>query len=83
MVRSNNDADPDFPVLAVAVPTGILLIIILIITVACAVCKCSKEKKEENIKEDKNNVYGIYQFGENYEREYSTNEIVDRNLYYE
>ena len=32
---------------------------------------------------DENTVYGVYQLGEDYERQDSTNEIVDNNLYYE
>ena len=50
---------------------------------ACAVPKCSKKKEEEKVEVDENTVYGVYQLGEEYERQYSTNEIVDNNLYYE
>ena len=31
---------------------------------------------------DENPVYGIYQLDEAYERQYSTNEAVDNNVYY-
>ena len=43
-------------------------------------------KKEENIEVDENPVYQQYQLvgdGENYERQYSTHEAVDRNDYFE
>ena len=32
---------------------------------------------------DENTVYGVYQFGDEYERQDSIDEIVDTNLYYE
>ena len=75
---NTNDVAPDFPALAVALPSGIILFVIVLITVACAVGKCSK-KKEAKVKVDENMVYGVYQLGEEYER----HEIVDSNLYYE
>ena len=31
---------------------------------------------------DENPVYGVYQLTETYERQYSTNEVVDNNDYY-
>ena len=45
--------------------------------------KHRSKKREESVKADLNPVYGVYQLGENCEREYSTNEAVDCNLYYE
>ena len=42
--------------------------------------------KKENVEVDENPVYQQYQLvgdGENYERQYSTHEAVDRNDYYE
>ena len=42
-----------------------------------------KNKEEEKITEaDENPVYRIYQLGEGYERQYSTNEVLDDNTYY-
>ena len=35
------------------------------------------------MKGDLNPVYGVYQLGETYERQYSTNEAVDNNFYYD
>ena len=63
-----------------ALSSGIILIVL--IAVACTVRNCSK-KKEEEVEVDENTVYGVYQLGEEYERQYSTNEIVDNNLYNE
>ena len=49
--------------------------------------KKSEVKTEENLEVDENPVYQQYQFvGEDYEsleRQYSTHEAVDRNIYYE
>ena len=70
----------------VALCSGIILIAIVlsVLTVACVACgKCSKKKEEEMQTVDENPVYGVYQLGENYERQDSTNEVVDNNLYYE
>ena len=69
----------------------VLFVIVLLIIIICCVCKCSKKKKEtkkeENLEVDENPVYQQYQFvGEDYEsleRQYSTHEAVDRNIYYE
>ena len=75
------------PVMAVAlVPFGVLLIIVGITAVGCIVNKKSKENKqqEENVEVDDNPVYQQYELvGPNYERHYSTNEVVDNNVYYE
>ena len=77
--NNSSSSDKDI-VLAVALPFGIILIVIIFV-----VCKykCSKKKKEKNVKVDENEVYGVYQLGGDYERRYSTNEVVDNNLYYE
>jgi len=69
----------------------VLPVVVLIIIIICCVCKrCKKKKetkKEENLEVDENPVYQQYQFvGEDYEsleRQYSTHEAVDRNIYYE
>ena len=66
----------------VGVASG-LFIVISVLAAVCALRRCSKKKKEEIIKVDDNGVYGVYQLGEDYERRYSTNEVVDNNLYYE
>ena len=42
-----------------------------------------RQKKEEDMHADENPVYGVYQLSETYERQYSTNEAVDNNVYYE
>ena len=62
----------------------------LITIVACFACRRlnrkNEVKKEEKIEVDENPVYQQYQLvgdGENYERQYSTHEAVDRNDYYE
>ena len=81
-VTNNNDNDrssiKDFPVLAVALSSsGVFLIVIVLITVACAARRCSK-REEEEMEVDENTVYGVYELGADYERQYSTNEIVDK-----
>ena len=54
---------------------------------ASAPKKKKETKKEENLEVDENPVYQQYQFvGEDYEsleRQYSTHEDVERNIYYE
>jgi len=73
-------------VAAVLVPLLILLFIVVAITVACILKKRSKENKqqEENVELDENPVYQQYELvGPNYERQYSTHEVVDANTYYE
>ena len=69
---------------AVLLPAGVLLIIVLVTVVVCVACKRSKKKKEEeeeekNMEVEENPVYQIYELEENYERKYSTNEVVDHN----
>lgn len=91
MLLTNGDFRPDdvydFAVsllAALLLPAGVLVISVLIV-VGCVACKCSKKeknkkKKEENMEVDNNPVYQIYELvGENYERKYSTDEIVDHN----
>ena len=72
-------------VLEVALPSGILLLVIIIVAIGCVLRKRRKrpEKKQEDMNADENPVYGVYQLSETYERQYSTNEAVDNNDYYE
>ena len=72
-------------VLEVALPSGILLLVIIIVAIGCVICKRRKrpEKKQEVMNADENPVYGVYQLSETYERQYSTDEAVDTNDYYE
>ena len=67
---------------------GILLIIMLIAAAVFITSKRSKKQKEQKEKReevvDENPVYQQYELvGENYERQYSTHEVVDCNDYYE
>ena len=73
----------DLPLVEVAIPSGIILLVIIVI--GCVIRKQRKrpEKKEEEMNADENPVYGVYQLSETYERQYSTNEAVDTNDYYE
>ena len=69
---------------AVLLPVGVLVIIVLVTVVVCVACKQSKKRKmkkvEENMDVDNNPVYQTYELvGENYERQYSINEVVDHN----
>ena len=68
-----------------ALPSGILLLVIIIVAIGCVLRKQCKrpEKKQEEMNADENPVYGVYQLSETYERQYSTNEAVDNNDYYE
>ena len=59
----------------------------LVTLVVCILCKCSKNKRKahvgENMAMDENPVYQQYEIvGPNYERQYSTHEVVDNNDYY-
>ena len=77
----------DFQAVAI-LSSSALFIFVLVTVIVCCVCKMSKKKKsEENLEVDENPVYQQYQFvGEDYEsleRQYSTHEAVDRNIYYE
>ena len=60
-----------------------MAIVLSVLIIGCVARRYSKKRKEENVKVDENGVYGVYQLGEDYERRYSTNEVVDNNLYYE
>ena len=44
-------------------------------------CRKNRDGQEE-IEADENPVYSVYQLGELYERQYSSNEVLDNNLYY-
>ena len=65
-----------------ALPSGIILLVIIIVAIGCVI-RQRPEKKQETMKADENPVYGVYQLSETYERQYSTNEAVDNNAYYE
>ena len=70
----------------VAIPSGIMLLVVgIIIVIGCGMRKQRKrpEEKQEEMNADENPVYGVYQLTETYERQYSTNEAVDFNDYYE
>ena len=69
-------------VLEVAIASGIILLVGIIAVISCVVRKRPK-KKQEGMNADENPVYGVYQLTETYERQYSTNEAVDNNDYYE
>ena len=70
---------------AILLPAGVLVIIMLVTVVACIACKRSKKKKktkeedEDVMDVDENQVYRTYELGENYERQYSINEVIDHN----
>ena len=81
-INSSKNNTSDFPATAVATSSGISLIVIIFIFAGCFLYKRPK-RKEDEINTDANPVYGVYQLGEAYERQYSTNEAVDNNLYYE
>jgi len=67
----------EVPLLAVIlVPGGVLLMLVTV--VVCIACKRSKKKKE-NMEVEENPVYQTYELGENYERQYSINEVIDHN----
>ena len=52
----------------------------LVTVVVCIAYKRSKKKEEENMEVEENPVYQTYELvGENYERQYSTNEVLDHN----
>ena len=70
----------------VAIASGIILLVLGIIAViGCVIRKQRKrhEERQAQMKADENPVYGVYQLSETYERQYSTNEAVDINDYYE
>ena len=76
----------DWSVVEVAIPSGIVLLVLgIIVVISCVICKQRKrpEEKQEEVDADENPVYGVYQFTETYERQYSTNEAIDNNDYYE
>ena len=76
----------EWPVVEVAISSGIILLVLGITAIiGCIICKQRKrpEEKQEEVDADENPVYGVYQFTETYERQYSTNEAVDNNDYYE
>ena len=76
---SNKKSDP--PIIEVATICGVFLIIIVVVIIICVMRKSSK-KNQEVMKTDENQVYGVYQLSDTYERQYSTSEAVDYNDYY-
>jgi len=61
---------------AVLLPAGVFVIVVLVTVVTCIACKRSKKKtEEEEMDVDDNTVYRTYELGENYERQYSINEL--------
>ena len=82
---TNNDSneESEVPILAIALPTGIILFVIAITTIVGALLKRSQKRQEDKTSAELNPVYGIYQLEEgSFERQYSTHEIVDDNHYY-
>ena len=75
---SNSTSDP--PIIEVAI-CGVFLIVIALVIIICIIRKRSK-KNQEVLKTDENQVYGVYQLSDTYERQYSTSEAVDYNDYY-
>ena len=80
--NNTTSTNPSPTVIAVTTSSGIILIGVAIIIIGCAISK-RKKKREGEKSGDINPVYGIYQLGEDYERQYSTNVAVDNNNYYE
>ena len=72
----------DKPIMKVAIASGALLLVGILVIVGC-VLRQRSEKEDEEIDTDENPVYRVYQLVETYERQYSTNEAVDNNVYYE
>ena len=72
----------DVTILAIVLSSGLILILIVALTIGFLVCNSSKTTKEETMDVDENHVYGVYQLGNLYERQYSTNEVTDNNDYY-
>ena len=70
---------------AILLTAGVLVIIMFITVVTCVTCRRSKKKKKMKKKEeevmdvDDNPVYRTYELGENYERQYSINDVIDHN----
>ena len=68
---------------AVLLPAGVFVIVVLVTVITCIICKRSKKKtEEEEMEVDDNTVYQTYELGENYERQYSINEVIDHNPEY-
>ena len=66
--------------MAMVLPAGIITALVIGI---CAVFMCRKNREEQGeIEADENPVYSVFQLGELYVRQYSTNEVLDNNLYY-
>ena len=76
-------------ILPAGVGLGVLFLIVLATLVACKCCQRMKKRKLEreeanNMEGDENPVYHRdYELAEDYERQYSTSEAIDRNDYYE
>ena len=76
----------DSVVLPLAAGAGALSVIMLLIVIICIYIACKKKenrKTNEDMAVDENPVYQQYELvGPNYERQYSTHEVVDNNDYY-
>ena len=68
------------PIMEVAIPSGILLLVSILVVIGCVTRKRPQKKQEMDA--DENPVYRVYQLTETYERQYSTNEAIDNNDYY-
>ena len=74
--------------LPLAAGAGALAVIVLLIVTICMYITCKKKKEKKKTVEDmtavdENPVYQQYELvGPNYERQYSTHEVVDNNDYY-
>ena len=62
--------------------SGVFLILLALGMGIFMAHKHRNKKTEERVNADLNPVYGLYQLGEDYERQYSTNEAVDYNSHY-
>jgi len=85
MIKNNTSSNSNILVIALAACSAVFFIIVIIIVIGYLKCKSKKDRvvKGDEVNADENPVYGIYQLGEAYERQYSTNEVVDNNVYYE
>ena len=82
--KSNKKTTPSMTLIAGAASSGIFLVASTVVVIVCIVNKRPNPKRENaRTNVDENPVYAIYQLDDAYERQYSTNEAVDNNLYYE
>ena len=89
MRHSNLNCSAGNIFLPAGVGLGAFILTVLVTVVACKCCQRMKKKKLEreeanNMEVDENPVYHRdYELAEDYERQYSTSEAIDRNDYYE